>query len=95
MHVRIDDVIADGTKVVVRFTNGGTQSGPFMGFAPSGTHAEWTGIGIYNVNAGKITEGWFGEDILAMLLGLGVLSLPSSSSEYDHLADDVTHPSQR
>jgi hypothetical protein len=30
-----------------------------------------------HVTAGKITEGWFGEDILGMLLQLGVLSLPS------------------
>jgi predicted ester cyclase len=61
----------------VRFTNSGTQTGPFMGVAPSGTHADWTGIGIYTSPAGKITEGWFGEDILGMLLQLGVLSLPS------------------
>jgi acetyl esterase len=77
MHLDVKAVITDGDQVVVRFTNGGTQTGPFMGAQPSGRHAEWLGIGIYTVRNGKISEAWFGEDILGMLLQLGAVSLPA------------------
>jgi predicted ester cyclase len=70
MHLEIHEVIASGDKVVLRFTNSGTNVGPFMGHAPTGRRAEWLGIGIYTVRAGRITEGWFAEDILATLIQL-------------------------
>jgi predicted ester cyclase len=77
MHLVIQDVVAENDKVVVRFTNSGTHTGPFLGAPPTGKHAEWPGIGIYTVGGGKITDAWFAEDILAMLLQLGVIALPS------------------
>jgi acetyl esterase len=77
MHLDVKAVITDGDQVAVRFTNSGTQTGPFMGTQPSGRHAEWLGIGIYTVHDGKISEAWFGEDILGMLLQLGAVSLPA------------------
>jgi predicted ester cyclase len=77
MRLQIDDLIEAGDKVIVRFTNGGTQSGPFMGMPASGRSARWLGIGIYKVTAGKISEAWFGEDILGMLLQLGAITLPA------------------
>jgi NAD(P)-dependent dehydrogenase (short-subunit alcohol dehydrogenase family)/predicted ester cyclase len=75
MHLTIHDTIADGDKVVLRFTNSGTQTGPFMGTPATGKHAEWPGIGIYQVRDGKIAEAWFGEDILGMMLQLGAITL--------------------
>jgi predicted ester cyclase len=75
MRLEIDDVIEAGGKVVVRFTNGGTQSGTFMGVPASGKQARWLGIGIYAVTGGRISEAWFGEDILGMLLQLGAITL--------------------
>jgi predicted ester cyclase len=76
MHLTVSEIVAAGNKVVVRFTNSGTQTGPFLGAPPPGRHAEWLGIGIYTVTGGKISEGWFGEDILGMLLQLGLVHLP-------------------
>lgn len=69
----VDDIVEEAahdglSKVVVRVTTSGTQTGPVVSVAPSGTPAESTGIGIYDVRAGKITEAWFGEGILGMLL---------------------------
>ena len=80
MHLSVRDVVAAGDKVVVRFTNSGTQTGPFLGAAPTGRHAEWLGIGIYTVTDGKISEGWFGEDILGMLIQLGLVNLPGAAT---------------
>jgi steroid delta-isomerase-like uncharacterized protein len=77
MHLVIQEVITENDKVVVRFTNSGTQTGPFLGTPASGKHAEWPGIGIYTIRDGKITEAWFAEDILSMLLQLGTITLPN------------------
>jgi predicted ester cyclase len=75
MHLKVEEILSVGSKVVVRFTNSGTQTGTFMGAPPSGKRAEWLGIGIYTVNNGRIVEGWFGEDVLGMLMQLGIVNL--------------------
>jgi predicted ester cyclase len=77
MHLEIHDTIASGDQVVLRFTNSGTNVGPFMGNPATGKHAEWLGIGIYTVRDGRITEGWFAEDILGLLLQLDAIALPA------------------
>lgn len=78
MHLAVEEIIAQGDKVVVRFTNSGKNVGAFMGSPATGKTATWLGIAIYTVVDGKITEGWFGEDILGMFLQLGVVTLPTS-----------------
>jgi predicted ester cyclase len=80
MHLTIHDVVAAERKVAVRFTNSGTHTGPFLGAPATGNHAEWLGIAIYTVTDGKITDAWFSEDILGMLLQLGVVQLPATSA---------------
>src|SRR5690242_8880455 len=76
MHLEIHEVIATADKVVMRFTNSGTNIGPFMGNPPTGKHAEWLGIGIYTIRDGRITQGWFAEDILSTLTQLDVFPPP-------------------
>ncbi|WBB69059.1 SDR family NAD(P)-dependent oxidoreductase [Micromonospora sp. WMMD812] len=76
MRLTIHDTIVQDDTVVIRFTNSGIHAGSFMGVPATGRHAEWLGIGIYRVRDGKIAEAWFGEDVLGMLLQLGVISLP-------------------
>jgi predicted ester cyclase len=76
-HFDSHDVIAQRDEVVLRFTNSGTNIGPFMNTPPTDNRAEWLGIGIYTVHDAKITEAWFAEDILGMMLQLGAISLPS------------------
>jgi predicted ester cyclase len=71
MHLEIHDVISRDDKVVLRFTNSGTNTGPFMGRAATGKHAQWLGIGIYTLRDGLIVDGWFTEDILGLTLQLG------------------------
>lgn len=76
MRLTIHEVIGHDDKVVVRFTNSGTQTGTFHGIPPTGKHATWLGIGIYTVRDGRIVEAWFAEDILGMLQQLGAVTLP-------------------
>ncbi len=77
IRLDIKDVVADGDKVAVRFTNGGTHTSAFMGVPATGKHAEWLGIGLYTVRDSKIVDAWFGEDILGLLLQLGAITLPT------------------
>ena len=79
MHLEIHELIAHEDKVVARFTNSGTNVGPFMNNPATGRRAEWLGIGIYTLRDGRITEGWFAEDILGMLIQLDAIALPDDS----------------
>jgi predicted ester cyclase len=66
MHLEIHELIAHDDKVVVRFTNSGTNIGSFLNQPPTGKHAEWLGIGIYTLRDGRITEAWFEAITLAV-----------------------------
>src|SRR3954452_9207191 len=46
IHLTIDDMIAEGDKVVARMTVSGTQTGEFMGVPPTGKAIHVAGIGI-------------------------------------------------
>jgi steroid delta-isomerase-like uncharacterized protein len=55
----IEDLIAEGDKVVVRGRDAGTHSGgPFMGIPASGRRFEITWIDIFRVEDGKLAEAW-------------------------------------
>ena len=73
----IDDQIAEGDRVVTRFTSRGTQQGEIMGIPPTGKQASWTGIEIDRIEDGKIVESWVNWDMMGMLQQLGAVSLSS------------------
>ncbi|MEV7729656.1 ester cyclase [Streptomyces sp. NPDC087917] len=79
MHLEMRQFLADGDTVVALFTNSGTNTGPFMGMPATDKSATWNGVGIYRIRDGKIAEAIFVEDILAMLLQLGITQLPPVS----------------
>ena len=53
-----DDIIAEGGRVVIRFTSSGTQRGEFAGVAPHGEKVTIHEAAIYRVVARKIVEQW-------------------------------------
>ena len=73
MSETIDDMIAEGDRVVGRFTLTGTHRGPFFGIEPTGTRLEITGIDIVRFEDGRIAEWWYNEDTLGILRQLGQL----------------------
>ncbi|TDU05655.1 putative ester cyclase [Streptomyces sp. 846.5] len=79
MHLEPQRFLTDGDTVVALFTNSGVNTGPFLGMPATDKPAKWNGVGIYRIHDGKIAEATFVEDILAMLLQLGITSLPSAS----------------
>jgi steroid delta-isomerase-like uncharacterized protein len=55
---KVDDIIAEGDRVVIRFTSSGTQRGEFAGIAPHGEKVNIREVAIYRVVSGKIVEQW-------------------------------------
>ena len=80
-QVTIQDMIAEGDKVVVRYTERGTHLAVYgpLGLAPTGKQYARTGTAIYRVADGKLAEAWVNEDVLGMLQQLGVIPAPGSS----------------
>lgn len=57
-RVLIQDQVADGDRVVVRFTGAGTHTGAFGAEAPSGQRVTVYGTTIYRLESGLIAEDW-------------------------------------
>jgi steroid delta-isomerase-like uncharacterized protein len=76
MHATIDDVVAEGDKVAVRWTVQGTQRGELLGIPPTSRPVRFSGISIYRLVKGKIVEQWEQWDRLNLLQQLGVLPAP-------------------
>ena len=74
-HTRIDDMIAEGDKVMARITMTGTHTGDFWGIPATGKRVEFTGIYIVRIADGRIVEHWGEEDGVSLLQQLGVLNI--------------------
>ena len=75
-QISADDVIAEGDKVVVRYTMHGTHQGEGFDIAPTGKRVVYTGIDIIRIADGKIVEQWTEIDALGLLRQLGVIQAP-------------------
>ncbi len=71
-----DDLIAEGDKVVERFTLVGTHKGEFMGIPATDKPVKVTGMSIFRIANGKIVEHWDENDAMSLLIQLGVLPAP-------------------
>lgn len=63
----VDDLVAEGDRVVVRWRLIGTHRGAFQGIAPSGRRIVLEGIAIYRVEGGKLMERWVVSDLHGLL----------------------------
>lgn len=70
----IEDQIAEGDKVVTRWTSRGTHEGDLNGIAPTGKAMETSGVTIERIAGDRIVEVWVAKDDLGMLQQLGVVS---------------------
>ena len=72
----IDDVIAEGDKVVVRATFKATHLGELFGIPPTARSVTMSWIAIYRLANGKIVEHWYQDDNLGLMQQLGVIPTP-------------------
>jgi steroid delta-isomerase-like uncharacterized protein len=75
LECTIEDMIAEGDKVVMRFRGSGTHRGETEAFGPpTGKQMEISGITIKRLSEGKIVEAWTNFDALGMMEQLGVIA---------------------
>ena len=74
----VEDLIAEGDRVVARLTAQGTQQGAFNGVPPTGKRATWSEMHIGRVANQQLAEHWGEIDNLGMLQQLGVIPPPSA-----------------
>jgi steroid delta-isomerase-like uncharacterized protein len=79
LQTTIEDMIAEGDKVVTRWTVRGTHKGEIMGIAPTGKQVTMTGISIDRIEGGKIVEEWNEMDMLGMMQQLGAVPPPKQA----------------
>jgi predicted ester cyclase len=74
-HV-VEDMIAEGDKVVTRLSAYGTQIGELFGIPPTDKQISMTAIAIHRIANGKIVEHWSELDNLGLMQQLGVVPPP-------------------
>jgi steroid delta-isomerase-like uncharacterized protein len=75
----VEDVFAEGDRVVVRWSGTGTQTGELMGVPASGRPVTTTGIVILRVANGLIAECWDLFDALGVMQQIGAIPEPSTA----------------
>jgi steroid delta-isomerase-like uncharacterized protein len=69
-HHTIDDLIAEGDRVVLRTTARATHQGEFEGIPPTGRAVEFTGLVVYRIDRDRIAESWGEIDFLRLIRDL-------------------------
>jgi len=72
----IDDIVAEGDSIVVRWTARGTNTGDYFGMPATGKPIEITGMNTWNTRDGMAIEGWVNRDDMGLLQQLGVVPTP-------------------
>ena len=67
LHVNVEETIAEGDKVCVRWSCTAKHTGDGLGVDPTGANIHITGISILRVVGGKLIEGWQNWDMLGMM----------------------------
>ncbi len=73
LQITIDDMVAEGDKVVARWSARGTHRGDLMGIPPTGREVTITGIVIDRFDNCRSVERWENIDQLGMMQQLGVV----------------------
>jgi steroid delta-isomerase-like uncharacterized protein len=78
LQLTIEDVLGEGDRVVGRWTMRAAHSGELMGIPATGKPVEMQGIDIVRIESGRIAEMWHIEDVLGLLIQIGVVPTPTA-----------------
>jgi predicted ester cyclase len=82
VDMEVVDLIAEGDKVVGRFTCSATHLGDWLGHAPTGRRFERVDeVAIFRLDDGRIVDSWSLEDSLSRLRQLGLVAVPDPGGE--------------
>jgi len=77
----INDIIAEGDKVVVKLTGQGTQKGIYENIPPTDKKLTQSAVHIITFINGKVKEWWAVEDNLGFMMQLGMELKPSDNKK--------------
>jgi steroid delta-isomerase-like uncharacterized protein len=66
LRVAVEDVVAEGDRVAIRWRVAGTLKGPGLGVAPTNRPMSVTGMSFVRIRGGQIVEGWNNFDVFGM-----------------------------
>ncbi len=78
LQFTIEDIVAEGDRVAVRWRNSGAHSGNFMGMPATGAHFSIAGVDFHRLRDGRLAEHWHVVDMLSQLQQIGVLPSPQA-----------------
>jgi steroid delta-isomerase-like uncharacterized protein len=93
--VSLDEVVATGDRVVVRFTARGTHRGTWWGAEGTGRVVATTGIAVHRVVDGRIAETWVSRDGLGLAMQVGLVVVPVAALGGADGWDAAPEPIQR
>jgi steroid delta-isomerase-like uncharacterized protein len=73
LQFTIEDLIAEGDKVVWRFKATGNNTGPFMGGPVTGKSVAVTGTITFRLENSRMAEAWLNLDVLGLLQQVGII----------------------
>ncbi|MCF2501803.1 ester cyclase [Dyadobacter sp. CY107] len=73
VHFTLHDELAEGDKVVSRWSYEATNTGNFLGRETTSIRVRDQGIDIFRIENGKIVEMWVAQDSLGLLQQLKVI----------------------
>jgi steroid delta-isomerase-like uncharacterized protein len=79
MQLRIEDMFAEGDRLVTRWSARGTHNGNMMGIPPTGKQISIGGIAIDRFENGQSVEHWEVFDQMAMMQQLGLVPAPGQA----------------
>lgn len=71
--IAVEDQIAEGDKVVTRWSSTATHTGELLGIPATGKRIKVTGINIDRFEGGKVVESWGEYDSMGLMQQLGVV----------------------
>jgi steroid delta-isomerase-like uncharacterized protein len=79
IEITIEDLVAEGDRVVHRWRLSGTHRGDLMGIPPTGKKVDVTGMVISRFAGGQVVEDWEIFNQMGLLQQLGVVPAPSQA----------------
>ena len=81
LHSEVEDVVAEGDRVVLRNRLSGTHAGDLGGIGATGRAIAWDTVQILRIQDGRVAEAWFVTDTLALLRQVGAISVLAATVE--------------
>jgi predicted ester cyclase len=75
-HLMIEDEVAEGDKVALRFKWSGMHTGEYLGIAPTGKQIAVTALCMHRIEGDKEVEQWAQVDQVGLMQQLGVVPPP-------------------